>query len=137
MTRHPDPPPSPSSSPVRSRRSPYPCRVLLPLAVGAALALLTAGAGPGWADATAPASTTDLVAVVDRIRQVIIALSASVATLLLTVGGLRWLLAGGDPGEVDKAKRALTGAAIGYGIALLATVLMGILNFIVSGAADA
>ncbi|TDQ54383.1 pilin [Actinorugispora endophytica] len=134
MTRNDDSAPPSSMGGPRSR---LPAALLL---AGAVLVLAGVGADPVWAgeaDPAAPASTEDLIAVVDRIREVIITLSASVATLLLTVGGVRWLMAGGDPGEVDKAKRALTGAAIGYGIALLATVLMGILNYIVSGTVDA
>ena len=99
-------------------------------AVGAAAAVVTAvGDARAWASAIA--ETQDLVDVVGRIRTVLVSLAAAVATLLLTIGGMRWLLAGGDPGEVDKAKRALTGSGIGYGIAVLATVLMAILDYIV------
>ncbi|WP_131099465.1 hypothetical protein [Streptomonospora litoralis] len=92
------------------------------LAVPGASAALAQGGGQG---------TQELIDVVQRIRQVIIALLAALATLLLTVGGLRWLLAGGDPGETDKARRSLMGAALGYLIALLATVLLDVLEFIV------
>ncbi|WP_262391613.1 hypothetical protein [Nocardiopsis sp. CNR-923] len=42
------------------------------------------------------------------------------------------LVANGEPGQIDGAKRALSGAAIGYGIAVLATVLMDVLDWIVS-----
>ncbi|MGN9841666.1 hypothetical protein ACTMTI_26425 [Nonomuraea sp. H19] len=40
-----------------------------------------------------------------------IGLLVSPATLMLTLGGLRYLVAGGDPGEVQKAKSALKAAA--------------------------
>nr|WP_246425346.1 hypothetical protein [Streptomonospora nanhaiensis] len=89
--------------------------------------------GAAWAD-SGPAGTQELVEVVERIRTVIVSLLAALATLLLTVGGLRWLLAGGDSGEVDRARRSLMGAAIGYGIAILATVLLDILQYIVGDA---
>jgi Type IV secretion system pilin len=42
------------------------------------------------------------------------------ATLFLTIGGLRYLMAGGDPSEVERAKTALRSAAIDYGLAILA-----------------
>ncbi|MDT0304318.1 hypothetical protein [Streptomonospora wellingtoniae] len=101
------------------------CTAAALLAVPAAQALAQGGGGQG---------TDELVNVIGRIREVIIALLAALATLLLTVGGLRWLLAGGDPGEVDKARRSLMGAALGYVIALLATVLLDVLEFIVGDA---
>jgi hypothetical protein len=89
-----------------------------------------------WAETTeaesAEESTADLRRVVDRIRLVIIALASALGTLFLTIAGVRWLAANGEPGQIDGAKRALSGAAIGYGIAVLATVLMDILDWIVS-----
>ena len=36
------------------------------------------------------------------------------ATMFLTIGGLRYLMAGGEPGEVEKAKGALKSACTGY-----------------------
>lgn len=98
------------------------------------------GASGAWAQTAdgaggAEASTSDVREVVDRLRMVIIALASAIGTLFLTIAGLRWMLAGGDPGQVDGAKRALTGAAIGYGIAVLATVLMAILDYVVTGTA--
>jgi len=58
---------------------------------------------------------------------------AGLATLFLTVGGVRYLMAGGDPAEVEKAKTALRSAAIGYGLAILAPVIMTILKSLVGG----
>ncbi len=42
----------------------------------------------------------------------IVGILAGVATLFLTVGGLRYLMAGGDPAEVERAKTALKSAAV-------------------------
>ncbi|WP_245646013.1 pilin [Nocardiopsis trehalosi] len=103
----------------------------------AAAGWVAAGLGEAaWAQGEDPAgqSTADLEEVVERLRNVIIALASAFATLLLTVGGLRWMLAGGDPSEIDRAKKALGGAAVGYGIAILATALMVVLDYIVKGA---
>ncbi|RKS04988.1 hypothetical protein DFP74_0568 [Nocardiopsis sp. Huas11] len=89
-----------------------------------------------WAETadeeSAATQTAELRRVVDRIRLVIIALASALGTLFLTIAGVRWLAANGEPGQIDGAKRALSGAAIGYGIAILATVLMDILDWIVS-----
>jgi hypothetical protein len=77
------------------------------------------------------AAPSDLKTVINNLRTWIIGMLVALATLFLTVGGLRMLLAAGDPGEVSKAKEALKYAAIGYGIAALAPVLVEILKRIV------
>ncbi|WP_398780291.1 pilin [Streptomyces sp. NBRC 110611] len=86
--------------------------------------MLLADASQGWAVATIPA-------VISNLRNWIIGLLAGLATLFLTFGGLRYLMAGGDPGEVEAAKRALKAAAIGYGLAVLAPALVTVLQGIV------
>jgi len=42
--------------------------------------------------------------VIDRLRVLLVGLLVALATLVLTVGGVRYLAAGGDPGEIQKAK---------------------------------
>lgn len=94
---------------------------------GAAFAgcvLFFLAAEPVWAAATIPQ-------VIDNLRNWIVGLLAGMATLFLTVGGLRYLMAGGDPGEVEAAKRALKASAIGYALAVLAPVLVSVLRSIV------
>ena len=63
----------------------------------------------------------------------IVGILAGVATLFLTVGGLRYLMAGGDPAEVERAKTALKSAAIGYGLPILAPVIVTVLKSLVGG----
>ena len=46
----------------------------------------------------------DLNTVINNITAWLVGLLVALATLFLTVGGIRYLLAGGDPGEVNKAK---------------------------------
>ncbi|WP_247204585.1 pilin [Streptomyces sp. AgN23] len=77
-----------------------------------------------WAVATIPE-------VISNLRDEVVGLLAGLATLFLTFGGLRYLMAGGDPGEVEASKRALKAAAIGYGLAILAPVLVALLKQIV------
>jgi hypothetical protein len=87
-------------------------------------ALVLAAPTSAWAVATIPQVITNLT-------NTIVGLLAGLATLFLTFGGLRYLMAGGDPGEVESAKRALKAAAIGYGLAILAPVLVTALKAIV------
>jgi hypothetical protein len=80
------------------------------------------------------AAERSVQAVIDNLTLWIVGLAAGLATLFLTVGGLRYMTAGGDPGEVEAAKRALKAAAIGYGIVILAPVLVTVLKGIVGAA---
>ncbi|TDB85605.1 hypothetical protein E1264_20700 [Actinomadura sp. KC216] len=85
-----------------------------------------------FADALA-APPQDLNTVINRITKWLVGLLLALATLFLTVGFIRYLLAGGDPGEVGKAKDTLKYAAIGYGGAVMAPVLVTILKGFVGG----
>jgi len=58
---------------------------------------------------------------------------AALATAFLTLGGVRYILGSGDPGEVEKAKSAFKTAGIGYGLAILAPLVVTILGKIVGG----
>ena len=83
------------------------------------------------APALAQAADPTLSGVIDRLRNLLVGLLAGLATLFLTVGGVRYLFAGGDPGQVEKAKITLKSAAIGYALAALATPLVGLLKYVV------
>ena len=107
-----------------------------------ARAAARAAAATALAAAAQPAlaSTADRVLALASISQVIAnitawitGLLAGLATLFLTIGGLRYLMAGGDPGEVERAKTALRSAAIGYGLAILAPVIVTVLKSLVGG----
>ncbi|MCX5535769.1 pilin [Streptomyces sp. NBC_00006] len=93
------------------------------VAVATAFVLLADPPG-SWAVATVPQ-------VINNLRNWVVGILAGLATLFLTFGGLRYLMAGGDPGEVESSKRALKAAAIGYGLAILAPVVVTILKGIV------
>jgi Type IV secretion system pilin len=81
---------------------------------------------PAAADGTAK-----LDQVITNLRNWIVGILAALATLFLTIAGLRYLLAGGDPGEVERAKSALRSAAIGYALAILAPAIVEILKQVV------
>jgi Type IV secretion system pilin len=78
-------------------------------------------------------AAASLAQVISNATAWIVGILAAVATLFLTVGGLRYLMAGGDPAEVERAKTALKSAAIGYGLAILAPVIVTVLKSLVGG----
>ena len=88
----------------------------------------------------ADAETTAVVAVVGTIKDAmnnvqlwLTGLLIVLATLMLTWGAVRYLAAGGEPGEVEKAKQSLKNAGKGYLLAVLAPVIVEILRQFVGG----
>ncbi|MBX7265637.1 hypothetical protein KIF24_06005 [Micromonospora sp. Llam7] len=100
--------------------------------LGAAAVAVTLVAVPTVAHAAEPASVVlaaeSIQQVANNIRAWHVGILVAVATLFLTVGGLRYLATNGDPGEVEKAKLALRSAAIGYALALLAPLFVTIVG---------
>jgi hypothetical protein len=96
------------------------------LAIAIASALLAALLVPQVADAA-----TSLNQVVDNLRVWLIGLLVGLASLLLTIAGVRYLISGGDPNQIERAKSALKAALWGYGLAALAPVLVTVLQHIV------
>ena len=84
-------------------------------------------APPAFAATSAPS----LNGVIGSLQVWLVGILAALATLFLTIGGIRYLTAGGDPAEVERAKTALKSAAIGYALAALAPLLVSILRSIV------
>ena len=98
---------------------------------GLLAAVLVAGAAsPAYA---AGGGTQTLSGLISNLTTWIVGILAGVATLFLTIGGLRYLTAGGDPGQVGKAKTALKSAAVGYALAILAPLIVSILASLVGG----
>ena len=79
----------------------------------------------------APAPARSFDAVLTNIRTWIMGIATAVATVFITVGAVRYMAAGGDLGEVEKAKSAFRSAAFGYGIAVLAPLVVSVLSGIV------
>ncbi len=100
-------------------------RLITTLALATTVALISAPA--------ALAAASDLNQVIANLRVWITGLLAALATLLLMVGGVRYLLAAGDPGSHERAKGSIRAALIGYALALLAPVLVSIVQRIVGG----
>lgn len=98
-------------------------------AIALAAALTIALASPAVAATT---TATSLSSLISNLTDWLVGLLAGVATLFLTLGGIRYLTAGGDPGQVEKAKTALKSAAVGYALAALAPLLVSILASLVA-----
>jgi cytochrome bd-type quinol oxidase subunit 2 len=83
-----------------------------------------------WAQDDDP--TEKIRAVLDNIRNWIVGIAAVLVVVMLTIAGVRYLLAN-DPSEAERAKVALKAAAIGFAIILLAPFLVAILAEILAG----
>ena len=91
------------------------------LAAGGAAVLLTLVlAVPAYA------ATSEITPVIDSIRNWIAGLLAALATLFLTIGGLRYLTANGNPRAFEQAKESIKSALIGYALAALAPLLVDV-----------
>ena len=103
------------------------------LAAAVLTAIVLAAGPPALASTGGVLAAASIAQVIANTTTWIVGILAGVATLFLTIGGLRYLMAGGDPGEVEKAKTALKSAAIGYGLAILAPVIVTVLKSLVGG----
>jgi len=99
--------------------------------------------GPGWSALAAGgaavlltlllavpayAATSEITPVIDSIRNWIAGILAALATLFLTLAGLRYLTANGNPRSLEQAKDSIRSALIGYAMAALAPLLVDILR---------
>ena len=113
-------------------RSVWPCIIALTFAVTAGALVLWE---PAAAFAAAPSvlAAKSLPAVIAGLQAWIMGILAAVATLYLVLAGVYYATAGGDPSQVEKAKSALKNALVGYGLAVLAPVLLSVVKGIVGG----
>ncbi|GHJ52963.1 hypothetical protein Nm8I071_22700 [Nonomuraea sp. TT08I-71] len=78
-------------------------------------------------------AVNSLPVVIANLRAWLIGILAALATLFLVLAGVYWATAGGDPAQVERAKGALKNALVGYGLAVLAPVLLQVVQGIVGG----
>jgi Type IV secretion system pilin len=123
----------PISERIGGRRWGIPRRV--PLVAGLVAAVLFASGATTYAES--PDSTVVLAIagsideVLTNIRNWLMGILAGLATVFLTIGGVRRVFGGGDPGEQEKSKEAFKAAGIGYGLAALAPLVVTVLKGIV------
>lgn len=98
----------------------------------ATIAVLAGAAAPALADPSTTVLAADSIpTVINNIQNWLIGILAALATLFFVIGGVRYVMSGGNPGEVEKAKTAFKSAALGYCLAILAPVVVTILQSIV------
>lgn len=93
-------------------------------AVLVAQAVLAQGA-PAAPTPTPPASVDTVLA---SLTTWCTGILAALATLFLTVGGIRYLMAAGDMRRLEEAKQSIRSALIGYALAALAPLIFGIVQ---------
>src|SRR5579875_3144106 len=76
----------------------------------------------------AASAATSLNQVISNLQDWLMGILAAFATLLLVIGGIRYLAAGHDPGQMERAKGAIKAALCGYALALLAPVLVSLVQ---------
>jgi len=118
-----------------NRLNRFPARVvarLVTVAVlsTAAVAAALVAASPVFAADPTYLAVNTIPQVLDQATKWLMGILAAVATLFLTIGGVRYVTAGGDPGEVEKAKGAFKSAGVGFALAALAPIVVGILKSI-------
>ena len=102
-------------------------------ALAAVLVVLVFTAGPAAAAAPPVQIATSLDEVLNNLRNWMVGILGLVATVCLTVAGARYVIASGDPAEIEKAKSALRAACVGYVLAMLAPVVVAVLKSFVAG----
>ncbi len=68
--------------------------------------------------------TDDIVGVIRAIIRFILLVAFVIAFIMLIIGGIRWILAGGDEKAVEKARGTITAALIGLVVVLIAYALI-------------
>jgi hypothetical protein len=103
--------------------------------IAATVALMVSVPATAYADTGAPVylAVNDLPTVIAGVQTWLMGILAAVATLFGVLAGVYWATAGGDPAQVERAKGALKNALVGYGLAVLAPVLLQIVKGIVGG----
>ena len=73
-----------------------------------------------------------VVDILENIRNALVVILTALAIAALTYAGIRYVVAGGDPAGVEKAKTAAKSAVVGLGLALLAPILVAIVKGIIN-----
>lgn len=74
------------------------------------------------------APINDPIGVIRGIIKFILLLAFIIAFIMLLVGGIRWIMAGGDEKSVEKARNTITAALIGLVVVLVAYALIRIVE---------
>ena len=72
-----------------------------------------------------------IVEILNRLRDTLMLVIGSLSLVMLTVGGIRYVTAGGDESGVKGAKQTVKHALLGLAVAILAPVLIQVIKTIV------
>lgn len=97
----------------------------------AGLLVLASPAAAEKAPPEPPPPDAQLKAVILGLQGWLTGLLVTGATLMLTVAGLLYMTAGGNPTQIEKAKTAFRSALVGYALAALAPILVEVLKGLV------
>jgi len=97
------------------------------------VALIVSVPAAAFADSGTPVylAANTLPVVIANLQKAIMLLLGAIATLFLVLSGVYRATAGGDPAQVDKSKEAFKNAVYGYGLAVLAPILLEVVKGIV------
>ena len=71
-----------------------------------------------------------VVDILNRVRDMLMLVIGSLSLVMLTVGGIRYVAAGGDKDGINGAKQTVTHALLGLAVAIAAPVLIQIIKAI-------
>jgi len=103
------------------------------ITVVAVIAATVVVAAPAYAADPRIVAAYPLPQIISNITKWVVGLLFGVATLFLTIGGIRRIAAGGDTTEVEKSNTAFKNAFIGYALAILAPILLAIVKGWIGG----
>jgi hypothetical protein len=122
---------TPRMSSASAGRDRIPFRWKLVVLTGLLVIALFVPVSVAHADTVVVALAGSVDQVLTNIRDWVMGILAGLATVFLSIGGVRRVMGGGDPGEQEKAKECFKAAAIGYGLAALAPLVVTVLKGIV------
>jgi hypothetical protein len=71
--------------------------------------------------------------IVGSIITVLLIFAVIVAVIFIIIGGIRWVMSGGDKSKVESARGTITGAVIGIIIALSAYFILNVVTYLFTG----
>lgn len=74
--------------------------------------------------------------IVGSIVQLLIIIAITLSVIFLIIGGIRWIMSGGDKAKVEQAKSAVTAAIVGLLLSLLAYGIVNVVLYLMGGDLD-
>lgn len=86
------------------------------------------GGSPGSSTSIYGDNLTQLATLIGRIINYLLAIVGAISIILIIVGGIRFIAAGGDEKATAAAKQTITFAIVGLVISLLAVLMVNVLG---------